>query len=131
VARAFWEGIGCEVVAIPAEAHDQLMAGQSHLPHVAAFALAAALASTLAFFENTISDGCPTTSLRDTTRIAASSPSVWRDILLANRNNLLPLIEELEAKVRAIRLAVGKSDGVALERLLDEGRSTRLRLVKS
>jgi prephenate dehydrogenase len=130
VARAFWAGIGCAVVAVAAEAHDRLMAGQSHLPHVAAFALAAALAPSLPLLEGGPSDGCPTTSLRDTTRIAASSPSVWRDIMLGNAHDLLPLIAALEAKVRAIRLAIGQSDGAELERLLTEGQSARLRLVK-
>ena len=52
------------------------------------------------------------------------------DIMLGNAHDLLPLIAALEAKVRAIRLAIGQSDGAELERLLTEGQSARLRLVE-
>lgn len=130
-AQAFWSGVGCRALAIEPEAHDRLMAAQSHLPHVAAYALAAALAPSLSLLDATTREGVPTTSLRDTTRIAASSPPVWRDIFLANAKNLLPLIDALEAHVRAIRLAVGQGDGAALEQLLAQGQAARRELVKS
>jgi prephenate dehydrogenase len=129
-AHDFWSGIGCRTVDIDADTHDRLMAAQSHLPHVAAFALAAALAPSLSFLGSHTSAGSPTTSLRDTTRIAASSPAVWRDILQANACNILPLIEELERCVKEIKNAVVAADGEALERVLALGRSCRQRLVK-
>lgn len=129
-AHAFWQGIGCETVLIDAETHDRLMAAQSHLPHVAAFALAAALAPSLSFLDSSTSAGSPTTSLRDTTRIAASGPAVWRDILQANAKYVLPLIEELEKCTNQIKKAVAAGDGEALERVLALGRSCRKRLVK-
>jgi len=129
-ARDFWRGIGCQTAAIDADVHDRLMAAQSHLPHVAAFALAGALASVMPFLDATTSVASPTTSLRDTTRIAASGPAVWRDILLANATHVLPLIQELEARVAEIKAAVEAGDGEALERVLAEARACRRRLVK-
>jgi prephenate dehydrogenase len=104
------------------------MALQSHLPHVAAFALAASLLADLPFIEAQAPSA--TTSLRDTSRIAASSPAIWRDILLANAEELLPLIRRLGAKVHEIGDAMEARDGTTLESLLSEGQNTRLRLVK-
>jgi prephenate dehydrogenase len=129
-AHDFWSGIGCQPVAIDPEVHDRLMAAQSHLPHVAAFALAAALVPELGFLDGSPSVASPTTSLRDTTRIAASGPAVWRDILLANASHVLPLIEGLAGRVQAIARAVAGGDGDALARILADGQACRKRLVK-
>ena len=129
-AHDFWAGIGCQTVAIAPEVHARLMAAQRHLPHVAAFVLAAALAPELPFLESNGTAAFPTTSLRDATRIAASGPAVWRDILLANARHLLPLIERLGTNIDGIRRAVAAGDGVALERILAAGQDCRQRLVK-
>jgi prephenate dehydrogenase len=129
-ADTFWRGVGCQTVAIEPDIHDRLMAAQSHLPHVAAFALAGALIPATPFLESTTTAGSPTTSLRDTTRIAASGPAVWRDILLTNATHVLPLIEGLEAYVAGIKSAVATGDGEALERILAEAQSCRKRLVR-
>jgi prephenate dehydrogenase len=131
VAHDFWGGIGCQTVAIDPGVHDRLMAAQSHLPHVAAFALAAALEPELRFLDNTTGAASPTTSLRDTTRIAASGPAVWRDILLANAEHVLPLIQQLEGRVAAVSRAVAAGDGAALEKILADGQACRQRLVKA
>jgi prephenate dehydrogenase len=129
-AHAFWRGVGCQTATIEPDIHDKLMAAQSHLPHVAAFALAGALVPALPFLESTTTAASPTTSLRDTTRIAASGPAVWRDILLANTTHVLPLIQELETRVAEIKAAVATGDGEALERILGAAQSCRKRLVK-
>jgi len=129
-AGELWSGIGCRTVAIEPDVHDRLMAAQSHLPHVAAFALAAALAAELPFLERAPKEASPTTSLRDTTRIAASGATVWRDIFLANAHYLKPLIHELGSRVLEIERAVSAGDGAELERLLAAGRACRQRLVK-
>ena len=129
-ATTFWEGLGCQVVAVEPALHDRLMAAVSHLPHVAAFALASSLSQSLPLVESNALAGRPTTSLRDTIRIAASSPQVWRDILLANREHLLPLVAELEQRVHAIGAAMAKGDAPALEAALAQGQACRQRLVK-
>jgi prephenate dehydrogenase len=129
-AEAFWRLVGCQTSTIEPDIHDRLMAAQSHLPHVAAFALAGALVPALPFLESTTTAASPTTSLRDTTRIAASGPAVWRDILLANATHVLPLIHELETRVAEIKSAVATGDGEALERILSAAQSCRKRLVR-
>jgi prephenate dehydrogenase len=129
-ATLFWQGIGCQVVSIEPSLHDHLMAAVSHLPHVAAFALAASLSDALPLIESNALLGRPTTSLRDTIRVAGSSPQVWRDILLANREHLLPLVRELEQRVSTIGAAMAAGDAAALEAALALGQSSRQRLVK-
>lgn len=131
VAERFWTGVGCRVVSIDPQTHDRLMAAQSHLPHVAAYALAGALLPSLPFLDGAPGEASPTTSLRDTTRIAASNPAVWRDIFLANAEHLLPLIEELEIAVRDLKAAVAKGDAQGLETLLAKAQSARQRLVRA
>jgi prephenate dehydrogenase len=129
-AEGFWRAVGCKVVAIDPDTHDRLMAAQSHLPHVAAFALAGALIPSLPFLDATTKAGSPTTSLRDTTRIAASGPAIWRDILLANAKHVLPLIDDLQAAVADFRQAVASGDGKALEEVLARAQACRKRLVQ-
>jgi cyclohexadieny/prephenate dehydrogenase len=129
-ATRFWEGVGCRVSTLDAALHDQLMAAVSHLPHVAAYALAGCLGQVLPLLETSPIAGGPTTSLRDTIRIAASSPQVWRDIFLANRDHLLPLVGALEQQVHALGEAMAKGDSHALEAALAAGQSNRRRLLK-
>jgi prephenate dehydrogenase len=130
-ATALWAALGARVLRLAPEPHDAVMAAVSHLPHVAAFALAASLTERLPLLDAEGPSAAPTTSLRDTTRIAASSPRVWRDILLENRTHLLPLVRALEGRVSALRAAIEAGDGVALEAELTAGRVCRDRLVKA
>jgi prephenate dehydrogenase len=129
-AVAFWEGLGATVLRLAPEPHDDFMAAASHLPHVGAFALAASLEPAADMLVERIPPSFPPTSLRDSTRVAASNPAVWRDIMLANRQHLLPLVRGLEAEVATLRAALEAGDGAALEAALARGRATRRRLVR-
>jgi prephenate dehydrogenase len=123
-----WTAMGAEPVRMDAELHDRVLGAGSHLPHVAAYALA----GTLGGIAGDVIEGLrrlPTQSLRDTTRVAASSPIMWRDILLDNRAEVLPLIEALGKQIEALRAAVAESDGKRIEQLLEAGKSGRDRLV--
>jgi prephenate dehydrogenase len=123
-----WTAMGAEPVRMDAELHDRVLGAGSHLPHVAAYALAGTLGGIAA----DVIEGLrrlPTQSLRDTTRVAASSPIMWRDILLDNRAEVLPLIEALGKQIEALRAAVAESDGKRIEQLLEAGKSGRDRLV--
>jgi len=127
-ARALWRSVGAEVLEMPADLHDHVMAAVSHLPHVAAYALAAAL-GTLPADVDAAARGMSTTSLRDTTRIAATDSRMWRDILLENAEALLPLMDSLGARVQELRQAVASGDGERLVAVLEAGRTARARLV--
>jgi prephenate dehydrogenase len=127
-ATSLWAAMGAQVLSMPAALHDHVMAAVSHLPHVAAFALAAALADLPEVIAEP-ARGLPTTSLRDTSRIAASSPSMWRDIFLENRAALLPLVERLAGELDAMAVAIRAGDGTRLEALLTAARAGRAKLL--
>jgi prephenate dehydrogenase len=128
-ARRFWEALGATVLTMEATEHDRLMAAGSHLPHVGAFALAASLESSAPLLVSRGEAAYPPTSLRDSTRVAASSPAVWRDILLANRSHLLPLVRQLETCVQEMRAALEREDAEALQGLLARGQAVRRKVV--
>jgi prephenate dehydrogenase len=129
-ARALWTALEASVLALEPEAHDLFMAAASHLPHASAFALAAALDEDADMLVARIPASYPPTSLRDSTRVAASNPAVWRDIMLANGHHLLPLVRRLEARLGELRATLEAGDAAALEAVLARGRATRGRIVK-
>ncbi|MEO7667719.1 MAG: prephenate dehydrogenase dimerization domain-containing protein, partial [Polyangia bacterium] len=98
----------------------------SHLPHVAAYVLMGALAD-LPPSDEQVARGLPTTSLRDTSRVAGSSPVMWKDIFLENAPALLPLIDRLAAELDALKTAISAGDEARLGTLLETGRTTRAR----
>ena len=106
--EALWTAMGAEPVRMDAALHDRVMAAGSHLPHVAAYSLGASRA-----LDEELASGLlrlPTSSLRDTTRVAASSPAMWRDILLDNKAEVVPLVEKLAARLEALRAAIAAGD---------------------
>ena len=123
-----WTSLGAEPVRMTAQLHDRVFGAGSHLPHVAAYSLAAALGQ----LAPDVIEGLrrlPTSSLRDTTRVAASSPAMWRDIFLDNRSEVLPLIEALASCVQELRAAVAAGDADRIEKLLVAGKAGRDRVV--
>jgi prephenate dehydrogenase len=123
-----WTAMGAEPVRMAAELHDRVFGAGSHLPHVAAYSLAAVLGQ----LPPDVIEGIqrlPTSSLRDTTRVAASSPAMWRDILLDNRAEVLPLIEALAGCVQELRAAVAAGDAARIEKLLVAGKAGRDRFI--
>lgn len=129
-----WEIMGCIVRSIDPFVHDWILGAVSHLPHVAAFALMNALLDLQqrggAVGNN---DRCSLLEysgggLRDTTRIAASSPEMWRDIFLWNHENLLVMIEALENQLQRFKALIEAKDGPGLEREIAKAREARQRL---
>lgn len=126
--RAAWEACGANIVTLEAREHDEILAAVSHLPHVVAFALMGMLARrpdarhVLGFSAG---------GLRDTVRIAGSSPEMWRDIFLANRTALLKVIDAYSDELENIRSALDAGDGDALQSMFENARDARARwLVK-
>ena len=128
-ARRLWTAIGSEIVEMPAAVHDETMAAVSHLPHVAAFALSAALDQLPAEVLDW-AVALPTNSLRDTARIAASSPEMWRDVFIENAKALVPMIDRLQLALAALRQAVDSGDAPRLEALLWAARTARSRIIR-
>jgi prephenate dehydrogenase len=120
--RALWEAAGAQVETLDAELHDRVFAAVSHLPHLAAFALVDELAQRAdgdTFFRFAAS------GFRDFTRIAGSSPEMWRDIALANREALLTELDAYVAALQALRQAVAGEDADGLLKLFSRARAAR------
>ena len=120
--KACWEAAGARVASMPAERHDRIFAAVSHLPHVLSFALVSEIA------EREDADdllGFAAGGFRDFTRIAASSPEMWRDIALQNRAALLEELDRYGARLAVFRELIARGDGPGLERLMTEARTAR------
>jgi prephenate dehydrogenase len=121
--RALWEGVGAKVETMPPLEHDALLARVSHAPHLVAYALVAAVAdrhvggrAALAYAGS---------GFRDTTRIAASPPELWRDIALANREPLAAALAEFGSALERLTAAIAAGDAPALDALLGAAAATR------
>lgn len=117
-----WDALGCRVMRMTPDAHDAAFAAVSHLPHLIAFALINAIA-TQEQGRDFLTLAGP--GFRDTTRIAASDPKVWRDILLANRNELLAQSNLFKEALQSMEALIENGDGDALEVLIDQASQTR------
>lgn len=120
--RRAWETCGARVTRLEAGEHDAILAAVSHLPHVIAYALVDMLAgrrNAARLF------GLSAGGLRDTVRIAGSSPEMWADICSANRDALLAVLEDYEGKLEEIRAAIAGGDSEELKRLFTRARSAR------
>ncbi len=127
--RSLWEGAGSTVLTMDPYVHDQVLGAVSHLPHAAAFSLMTALGEIEAQVkpeQDLLAYGGG--GLRDTTRIAASSPEMWRNICLWNRDNLSRMIEVYTRHLAQLRALVEAGDGAGLEKLLARAKQLRERV---
>jgi prephenate dehydrogenase len=119
---ALWEACGARVRVLDPAAHDRIFAAVSHLPHLVAFGLVDAFAARPDaddIFRFAAS------GFRDFTRIAASSPEMWRDIALANRDALLVEVAAFRAQLDRVAAMVAAGDGDALEAVFARARAAR------
>lgn len=124
-----WERTGSIVLSMDPFLHDKILGAVSHLPHVAAFALVNALAEVrdrmTPDLDLRVHSGG---GLRDTTRIAASSPEMWRDICLWNRDNLIQLIDVYERHLGRLKELIRSGDGPGLEKEMEKAKIVREQL---
>lgn len=121
-AQQVWTALGCHVKQMSPEAHDAAYAAVSHLPHLIAFALMNAIHEQQQGQEFLSLAG---PGFRDFTRIAASDPSVWRDILMSNKEELLAQSKHFQRALHAMEVAINTGSPDALEALIDTASSTR------
>ncbi len=117
-----WEELGCQVLQMAPEEHDAAFAAVSHLPHLIAFALINAVAGQ-EHGQDYFSLAGP--GFRDFTRIAASDPKMWRDILLANRHELLAQCRLFERSLHTMEALIESGDAEALEPLIGQASDAR------
>jgi prephenate dehydrogenase len=121
-AHKLWTALGCHVKQMSPEAHDAAYAAVSHLPHLVAFALMNGISSQQQA-EDFLSLAGP--GFRDFTRIAASDPVVWRDILMSNREELLAQSRLFQRALHALETAIKADNPDALEALIHQASSAR------
>ncbi len=117
-----WTALGCNVIKMSPQSHDAAYAAVSHLPHLIAFALINSI-SGQAQGKDYMSLAGP--GFRDFTRIAASDPKMWRDILVANKEELLEQSRIFQNTLKDLEKLIGAADGDALEERIDQASHTR------
>jgi prephenate dehydrogenase len=117
-----WTAIGAQVLRMTPENHDAAFAAVSHLPHLLAFATFSAIAGQPAG-RDYLSLAGP--GFRDFTRIAASDPAVWRDILLANREEVLKQSQRFRLALDALEHTMLAGNGQALEDMIRSASEAR------
>lgn len=120
--RDMWHAAGARVEELDAELHDRLLAQTSHLPHLLAYALVASLARGQAGGDVFRLAG---TGFRDVTRIAASSPALWEEIMLANRDALLEASGRFREELSRLESALSAGDGPGLRQGLEFAKTAR------
>ena len=123
--RALWQEAGAVVLTMDPQLHDKILGAVSHLPHVAAFALMNALVDIRSEVPALDLAGHSGGGLRDTTRIAASSPEMWRDIFLWNRENVVGCIRAYERSLGELRQLIQTGDAAGIEKMLERAKEER------
>lgn len=121
-ATNLWTALGCQVIKMSPQAHDAAYAAVSHLPHLIAFALMQGI-STQAHGKEYLSLAGP--GFRDFTRIAASDPQMWRDILIANKEELLEQSKIFQQALQSLEKMIATGNGDALEGQIEQASETR------
>ena len=117
-----WTAIGCHVTKMSPQSHDAAYAAVSHLPHLIAFALINGI-SGQDHGKEYLSLAGP--GFRDFSRIAASDPHMWRDILIANREELLAQSHIFQQNLRTLEQLIATSNADGLEALIEKASETR------
>ena len=123
-AQKLWASLGCEVKLMSPEAHDAAYAAVSHLPHLISFALMNAIKSQ-SEWEDFLSLAGP--GFRDFTRIAASDPQMWRDVLLSNREEIMAQSNHFQRALHGLEQALVNGDADKLENLINQASQIRAR----
>ncbi|WCM86385.1 prephenate dehydrogenase [Acidovorax sp. NCPPB 3576] len=121
-AEEVWRTLGCRVQSMSPESHDAAFASVSHLPHLLAFAM---MNSITAQDHGDMFLSLAGPGFRDFTRIAASDPKVWRDILLSNREELLSQSRLFQQALQQMEQAMQQGNSQALEDLITLASETR------
>ena len=118
----FWESVGSKVKKIGSVQHDAIYAAVSHLPHLLSYALMASVVNSEDADQKLGHIGA---GFKDFTRIAASSPEMWRDICLGNRTAILKELDQYLLIVNHMRKLIAENDGAGLEKLFNKASKAR------
>jgi cyclohexadieny/prephenate dehydrogenase len=127
--RAFWEALGANVELMDAKHHDLVLAVTSHLPHLIAYTIVGT-ASDLEEVTRSEVIKYSAGGFRDFTRIAASDPTMWRDVFLANKEAVLEMLQRFSEDLTALQRAIRWGDGDALFDLFTRTRAIRRSIIE-
>jgi prephenate dehydrogenase len=124
--RAMWQACGADVTEMSVAHHDEVLAATSHLPHMLAFGLVDMLARMK---ENDEIFRYAAGGFRDFTRIASSNPVMWRDICLANRDALGPMLAAFAEEMNELAVSINEADSDRLLAIFEQAKAARDRYV--
>jgi len=120
--EGFWQSVGSVVKKMSNVQHDAIYAAVSHLPHILSYALMASVVNSEDAEQKLSHVGA---GFKDFTRIAASSPEMWRDICLGNRAAVLKELDQYALIVNHMRKLIAENDGAGLEKLFNKASKAR------
>jgi cyclohexadieny/prephenate dehydrogenase len=127
--RAFWAALGARVEIMTADHHDLVLAITSHLPHLIAYTIVGT-ADELAQVTSSEVIKFSAGGFRDFTRIAASDPTMWRDVFLANKDAVLEMLGTFNEDLSKLTRAIRRGDGEALYEHFTRTRAIRRGIVE-
>jgi len=127
--RAFWEGLGARIEIMEAAHHDLVLAVTSHIPHLIAYTIVGT-ASDLEEVTRSEVIKYSAGGFRDFTRIAASNPTMWRDVFLHNRDAVLEMLGRFTDDLTAMQRAIQSGDGDAMFELFSRTRDIRNSIIE-
>jgi cyclohexadieny/prephenate dehydrogenase len=125
----FWTRLGANVEAMDAAHHDLVLAVTSHLPHLIAYTIVGT-ASDLEDVTRSEVIKYSAGGFRDFTRIAASDPTMWRDVFLANKDAVLEMLQRFSEDLSHLQRAIRWGDGDALFNLFTRTRAVRRSIIE-
>ena len=128
--KAFWEQLGSNVEVMTPEHHDMVLAITSHLPHLIAYNIV----NTASHLERVTGGEVIKFSaggFRDFTRIAASDPTMWRDVFLNNKDAVLEMLGRFSEDLAELQRAIRFGDGDTLHKMFSTARETRRNIIQA
>jgi cyclohexadieny/prephenate dehydrogenase len=127
---AFWTRLGSKVERMDAQRHDLVLAVTSHLPHLIAYNMVATAYDMEAVTEGEVVK-FSAAGFRDFTRIAASDPTMWRDVFLNNKEAVLEVLGRFDDDLTALRKAIRNGDGQKLFDVFTHARGIRREIIEA
>ncbi|MGB3178726.1 MAG: prephenate/arogenate dehydrogenase family protein [Albidovulum sp.] len=128
--RAFWEGMGANVEEMEAEHHDLVLAVTSHTPHLIAYTMVGVADHLRRVTESEVIK-YSAAGFRDFTRIAASDPTMWRDVFLTNKEATLDVLGRFTEELFALQRAIRMGDGEMLHDYFTRTRAIRRGIIEA
>lgn len=128
--RTLWEGMGANVDVMDADHHDRVLAVTSHAPHLIAYTMVG-VADDLRRVTDSEVIKYSAAGFRDFTRIAASDPTMWRDVFLSNKDATLEILGRFTEELFALQRAIRQGDGDHLHEYFTRTRAIRRSIIEA